>query len=59
MASPLYNYFLNCWKNCGCTQQQLQNAVAKGYITQQEYDQIIATPQNCTAMAAENPESGQ
>lgn len=45
MASRLYNYFVYCWKNGTITQEQLQQAVAKGYITQEEYEQIIAMPQ--------------
>lgn len=46
MASRLYNYFLYCWINGTITEEQLQQAVAKGYITQDEYYQIISTPRN-------------
>lgn len=44
--SRLYNYFLDCWKNRTVIEVQLQNAVTKGYITQDEYNIIITTPQN-------------
>jgi len=59
MASRYYTYFLNCWKNRSVTQEQLQNAVTKGLITQAEYETIIATPQNpilATAATAEKTE---
>ncbi|WDU84191.1 XkdX family protein [Caloramator sp. Dgby_cultured_2] len=41
--SKLYNFFLQCWLNGTVDETRLQNAVAKGYITQEEYEQIIAT----------------
>lgn len=44
MASRLYNYFLYCWINGTVTEEQLQRAVQLGYITQDEYNQIISTP---------------
>jgi hypothetical protein len=44
MASRLYPYFLMCWKNYTVTAEQLQTAVQKGYITQEECEQIISTP---------------
>lgn len=44
MASRLYNYFLTCWINGTVTEEQLQTAVSKGYITQKEYETIISTP---------------
>lgn len=46
MASRLYNYFLSCWINGTVTELQLQNAVTKGYITQDEYNTIVATQQS-------------
>lgn len=46
MASRLYNYFLMSWRYGRITQYQLQQAVEKGYITQEEYEQIISTPQD-------------
>ncbi|QQE75734.1 XkdX family protein [Brevibacillus composti] len=44
MASRLFNYFLMCWINGTVTEQQLETAVAKGYITQEEKENILATP---------------
>jgi hypothetical protein len=44
MPSRLYAYFLMCWKNYTVTEEQLQVAVQKGYITQEEYEEIISTP---------------
>jgi hypothetical protein len=51
MPSRLYNYFLMSWRYGRITQEQLQTAVQKGYITQEEYEQIIATPQDMVASA--------
>lgn len=42
--SRLYPYFLSCWLNYTVTEQQLESAVAKGYITEEEKNEIIATP---------------
>lgn len=50
MASRLYGYFLMCWRNGTVTESQLQTAVSKGYITQSEYEAIIATPQETAAL---------
>lgn len=44
MASELYEYFLMRWQTNTITEEKLQNAVAKGYITQEEYETIINTP---------------
>ncbi|MGA9175127.1 MAG: XkdX family protein [Thermoactinomyces sp.] len=44
MASRLFTYFLLRWQTDTITEEQLQNAVAKGYITQDEYQTIIETP---------------
>ncbi|GIP38298.1 hypothetical protein J31TS4_15780 [Paenibacillus sp. J31TS4] len=44
MASRLFNYFLMCWINDTVSEQQLETAVAKNYITEQEKRDIIATP---------------
>lgn len=46
MASRLFNYFLMCWINGTVTEAQLETAVSKGYITEQEKQDIMATPQN-------------
>jgi hypothetical protein len=44
MRSRLFNYFLMCW-GCGTvTEQQLETAVTKGYITQNEKKDIVAIP---------------
>lgn len=43
--SKLYNYFVSCWTtNPNFTEVNLQNAVTKGYITQEEADTIKAMP---------------
>lgn len=43
--STLYNYFLLCWAgNPNFTEQNLANAVTKGYITADEQTTIEATP---------------
>lgn len=39
--SKLYNFFLQCWLNGLITEERLQNVVNKGYITQEEKEQII------------------
>jgi len=46
MASRLFNYFLMCWVSGTVNEEQLTNAVAKGYITEQEKQDIMATPKN-------------
>ncbi|MCH5586322.1 XkdX family protein [Shimazuella sp. AN120528] len=43
MSSRLYAYFYTCWKNGTISQEQLQTAVTKGYITQEEYDRMITS----------------
>lgn len=45
MASRLYGYFLSSWKNQTIDEAGLQIAVSKNYITQAEYETIIATEQ--------------
>lgn len=40
--SKLYNFFLQCWLNGTADETRLQNAVAKKYITQAEYEEIIS-----------------
>ncbi|MBS7531380.1 XkdX family protein [Hazenella sp. IB182353] len=40
--STLYDYFAMCWRYGTVTETQLQNAVVKGYISQEEYEAIIA-----------------
>lgn len=44
MASRLYPHFIECWKHNTITEGQLQAAVNKGYLTEQEKQDIIATP---------------
>lgn len=39
-----YNFLYNMWIMGKLTETQVQNAVTKGYITQDEANQIIATP---------------
>lgn len=45
MASRLFNYFLMCWINDTVTEAQLTAAVSKGYLTGQEKQDIMATPE--------------
>lgn len=40
----MYQFLLNCWVYGKVTEAQLNNYAAKGFITQQEANQIIATP---------------
>lgn len=43
--SKLYNYFVSCWRfNSSFTEQNLTNAVTKGYITEAEKAEILAIP---------------
>lgn len=44
--SRLYNYFLTGWVNGTVNEENLTNAVAKGYITEEEKQTILATPKN-------------
>lgn len=41
----MYNFLLNMWIMKKVDEVYLQKRVAKGQITQQEYEMIIATPQ--------------
>lgn len=41
----LYNFIANMWVMRRYTAEQVQAAVTKGYITQQEADEILAMPQ--------------
>lgn len=40
-----YNFILNMWVMGRYTPTQVQTAVTKGYITQEEANAILATPQ--------------
>ena len=42
---PYYQFYLNMWIMHRVTETQLQLAVTRGYLTQAEYDMIVATPQ--------------
>lgn len=44
MASRLYQYLLDCWKNGTVDEVQLNTAVSKNYITVQEKSVILTTP---------------
>jgi hypothetical protein len=44
MSSRLYAYFHACWRNGTISQEQLQTATRKGYLTQEEYESIIRSP---------------
>lgn len=41
----MYNFILNMWIMHRIDQAKVQSYVAKGYITQEEADMILATPQ--------------
>lgn len=41
----MYNFILNMWVFRKITETQVNSYVTKGFITQQEADQILATPQ--------------
>ncbi len=40
----MYNFLLRCWLDGRVTEAQINYAVTKGWITQAEADQILATP---------------
>lgn len=43
MSAIYYRYFLSCWKiNVNFTEENLSNAVKKGYITEEEKEQIMS-----------------
>ena len=44
-STAYYGFFLNMWIMGRVTEAQLQIAVDKGYLTAEERDMIIATPQ--------------
>ena len=46
MANIYYNLFLRNWVNNVATEEQIAQAVTKGYTTQAEADKILATPKN-------------
>jgi hypothetical protein len=46
MSATWYNIYLPLWITRKMTIEQLQTALAKGRITHEEYELIIATPQN-------------
>jgi hypothetical protein len=46
MSAVWYNIYLPLWITNQMTIEQLQIAMSKGRITQEEYDSIINTPQN-------------
>lgn len=41
----MYNFLLNMWIMNRIDEVYLQKRVAKGQITQQEYEMIVSTPQ--------------
>lgn len=41
----MYQFLLNLWVYNRVTEEQIQNYVTKGFITEQESNQILATPQ--------------
>ena len=45
MSTTWYKIYLPLWVSRQMTIEQLQTALSKGRITQEEYDTIVATPQ--------------
>lgn len=41
---PYFDFLLNQWILGKLTEQQVQNAVTKGYITQEQAEEILNTP---------------
>jgi len=41
----MFDFLLNMWVQAMVTEQQIRNYAAFGFITQEEADQILATPQ--------------
>lgn len=41
----MYQFLLNMWVMRRITEEQLYQLVQKGWITQQEYEMIVSTPQ--------------
>lgn len=41
----MYNFILNQWIMKKYTETNIQNCVTKGYITQEQANTILATPQ--------------
>jgi hypothetical protein len=37
-----YNYFLDCWKNGSIDEEGLTKAIERGYITEEEKQEIIS-----------------
>lgn len=46
-SAPYKNFLLSMWLQCRLTEAQVAQAVALGRITQEEADEILATPRNC------------
>lgn len=45
----MYNFILNMWIMKRYTETNISNCVTKGYITQEQADTILATPQEGSA----------
>jgi hypothetical protein len=43
--NDMYQFILNMWVFRKVTEQQVRSYAQKGFITQQEADEILATPQ--------------
>lgn len=41
----MYNFILGMWQAGRVTEEQVRSYAQKGFITQEEADQILATPQ--------------
>ncbi|MFT8350087.1 hypothetical protein [Clostridium saccharoperbutylacetonicum] len=44
----MYNFILNQWIMCKYTFSNIQNCINKGYITQEQANTVLATPQVTT-----------
>lgn len=45
-TNPYYGIFLRTWKAGTTTEIMLKKAIELGYLTQEEVDEIMATPKN-------------
>jgi len=47
MTEAAKNFLLSMWLQCRLTPNQVELAYTLGRITEQERDEILATPRNC------------
>lgn len=46
-SEPAKNFLLSLWLQCRLTEDQVMQAYSLGRITEQERDEILATPRIC------------